>query len=68
MTDAIVKVKHVRAASLCTGGARRWFTSRGLDWNEFLTNGLPASVIGQFDDPIAARAIEEAEKDAANVG
>ena len=67
MTDPIVKVKHVRAARLCTGGARRWFARRGLSWKVFLRDGLPASVIGQFGDPIAARAIEEAQKDAANV-
>ena len=68
MSEPIVKIKHVRAARLCTGGARRWFASRGLDWNVFLRDGLPASVIGQFGDPIAARAIEEAEKDQDNGG
>lgn len=59
----MVRVEHVRAANLCTGGARRWFKARGLDWQTFLSTGLPASVIGQWGDPMAARAIEQAEKD-----
>lgn len=58
--DPVVRIEHVRAAFLCTRGARRWFQARDLDWTRFLSDGLPASVIGQWDDPLAARAIEQA--------
>lgn len=68
MTDTIVRMKHIRTAKLCAGGARRWFQARGLDWSAFLANGIPASVLGQWGDPLAARAIEEAEKDVNNGG
>jgi hypothetical protein len=61
-------MKHIRSANLCAGGARRWFKSRGLNWSAFLSDGIPASVLGQWGDPLAARAIEEAQKDMNNGG
>ena len=68
MIDVTVRIEHVRSALLCTGGARRWFRARGLDWSKFLSEGLPASVIGQWGDPLAAKAIAAAEEEASNVG
>lgn len=63
MSDPTVTMKHIRAARLCAGGARRWFQSHGLNWSDFLTNGIPASILGQWGDPLAERAIDEAKKD-----
>lgn len=63
MIDPTVTMKHIRAARLCAGGTRRWFKSHGLDWSDFLANGIPASILGQWGDPLAERAIDEAKKD-----
>lgn len=63
MSDTIVRMKHIRAARLCAGGTRRWFASHGLDWSDFLANGIPAAVLGQWGDPLADRAIDAAKKD-----
>lgn len=63
MSDPIVRMKHIRAAKLCAGGARRWFQAHGLDWSDFLENGILASILGQWGDPLADRAIAEATKD-----
>lgn len=65
--DPIVRVSHIRAAHMCTSGARRWFLHRALNWSLFLSEGLPASIIGQWGDPLAERAIVEARRDAADV-
>lgn len=66
MNDPLVKIHHIRAARLCMGGARRWFAARGLDWAAFLRDGLPASVLSQWGDPLAERAIDEAKKESAD--
>lgn len=51
----------IRAARLCMGGARRWFASRDLSWNEFLSNGISADFIRDLDDPISNRVLAAAE-------
>lgn len=56
--------RHIRSARLCMRGARRWFESRQMNWNDFLTNGISADLIRELDDPISNRALAEAEKEA----
>ncbi len=63
MSDPIVRMKHIRAAKLCAGGARRWFQAHDLNWSDFLENGIPSSILGQWGDPMAERAIAAAKKD-----
>ncbi len=62
--DLIVRPKHVRAAALCTRGARDWFKANNLDWSDFVTNGLPAATLLATGDPLAARAVAAAQKEA----
>lgn len=64
MSDVIVKPKHVRAAALCTKGARAWFKDNNLDWSRFVIEGLPASVLLATGDPLAARAVAKAQEEA----
>ncbi|MDR7062009.1 MULTISPECIES: hypothetical protein [unclassified Sphingopyxis] len=68
MTDLRVFSRHMRSAQLCMPGARRWFAAHGLDWSDFVTNGIPATVLGQWGDPLAARAIEQARAEETNDG
>lgn len=68
MTALKVFTRHMRAARLCMPGARRWFASHGLNWSDFVTNGIPAAVLGQWGDPLAERAIEQARAEEANNG
>lgn len=64
MSDIMVRMKHVRMAKLCSGGARDWFASYDLPWNEFITTGLPVEVIENTNDPFGLRVAEIARKDA----
>jgi hypothetical protein len=64
VSDLRIHARHIRAAKLCMGGARQWFASRDLDWNDFLTNGISADFIRGLDDPISNRALAEAEHEA----
>lgn len=59
----IVRMKHIRLAKLCSPGTRAWWKDHGLDWSDFLTNGIPAQVLLDTRDPLAARAVEQARQD-----
>lgn len=58
-----VRVKHLRAAKICTAGARAWWRAEGLDWNAFLRDGIPAQTLLDTGDPRAVRVVEIAEAD-----
>ncbi|WP_425606178.1 hypothetical protein [Lysobacter yananisis] len=61
-----VTIAHVRAELLCVVGARGWFRQQGLDFAEFLENGMPAEELEAIDDwfakRVAARARMEADR------
>lgn len=39
-----VSMQDIRAAGFCSKGGRDLASRLGLDWNEFVTNGLPEEV------------------------
>jgi len=59
MEDFIVTINDIRKTGHCTAGARRWFNANGLDFREFLKNGLPASVLEAKGDAMAAEVISK---------
>lgn len=61
----IVRIEDVRAVPLCTRGARRWFDGYGLDFRDFLINGIAAETLAALDDALANRVIAAAEARAA---
>lgn len=65
MSSVIVRVKHIRAAAICTAGARHWFMQRGWNWNQFLKDGRPVEDFEETGDPFAARVAEIAREEAA---
>jgi hypothetical protein len=60
VTDPLVTMQHVRAAHMCSRGARAFFERHGLDWRKFLTQGLPASTIEATGDAMARKVAEVA--------
>lgn len=52
-SGVIVRMKHVRMATLCARGTREWFARHGLPYSEFLTSGLPVEVIEATGDQMA---------------
>lgn len=60
----MVRVQHLRDANLCMRGAKMWFDQRGLDFREFLQNGLPIEQIEKIDDALARLVCEAAREDA----
>ena len=51
--DPVVTIDDVRKAGLCVRGARRWFELHDLDFNGFVKEGLPASVLLATRDAMA---------------
>ena len=63
--DVIVHVRHIREAKLCSRGARMWFTRHGLDFNKFLTEGIPASQVDSLGDALGKQVAQIARDEAA---
>lgn len=58
--DATVRMEHIRQARLCSRGARAFFERHGLDWRQFLREGIPASELAATGDALALRVVEVA--------
>lgn len=56
--DPIVTMRHIRQANMCSGGPRKFFAKHGLDWSDFLTNGIPASKLLATGDAMAEIVVE----------
>lgn len=60
----IVLHRHCRDLGYCNRGLRAWFAHVGLDWADFLKQGIAADTLRQFDNAMAERAIAHAEGEA----
>lgn len=60
--DVIVTIDDVRAVTLCARGARNWFRANRLDFNLFLQEGLPASVLEATGDSLALKVVTYAKE------
>ena len=61
--QVMVYMSHVRSSGQCSRGAREWFTSRGLDFSDFLRNGLKVEIVEALGDELANIVCREARKD-----
>lgn len=67
MKDVIVTINDVRRGGMCVRGARPWFEMHGLDFRDFLVNGISSTKVEHLGDPLADRAIKSAREAAATV-
>lgn len=37
----IITIKHIKAAGMCSSGARLFAKNNGFDWSDFVKNGIP---------------------------
>ena len=63
MTEEPVKIRmrHMREARMCSKGARAFFETHGLDWNEFLKNGIDAAKLEATGDAMAIKVVKVAQ-------
>lgn len=59
-----VHMRHLRAKRICSGGGRDYFKRYGLSWNDFLKDGIEASILISHNDPLSAPAIAAAQEEA----
>jgi hypothetical protein len=60
--DIIVTVQDARAIGYCRRGSHKFSELYGLDWIDFLENGIPASKLRSLGDALVEKAIEQAKK------
>lgn len=56
----IIRMTDIRAAGMCSSGARAWFALHGICWSTFLKNGVDAEVILATGDALGQRVVEVA--------
>lgn len=56
----IVTMRDIRGARQCSRGARAFFERHGLDFNDFLINGIPVEKLEATGDAMAKRVCEVA--------
>lgn len=61
-TDILVTVQDCRKLGYCMKQVRPWFSVVGLDFREFVKNGVPASKLLETDNIYATRVVEQARK------
>jgi len=59
----VVTHRHCRELGYCNRGLRQWFIREGIDWPDFVKNGLSADVLRTKNNSMADRAIAHAERD-----
>lgn len=58
----IVTMRDVRACKMCARGARAFFKRHGLDWSDFIRNGIDASVLEATGDAMALKVVDYAKR------
>lgn len=58
--SVVVTMRDIRACKMCSGGTRDFFKRHGMDWNKFLTEGLPEEQFIATGDAMAMQVVEAA--------
>lgn len=67
VTSVRVYLRHLRMAkprSICHDGAKRWWAKKGLDWEDFVENGIDGQVLTDTGCGLARRVVKAAEVEA----
>lgn len=56
-----ITINDIRAAGYCASGARRWFEAYGLNFRDFLANGISAEALLATEDALAVRVVARKE-------
>lgn len=55
----IITIDDIAKAGLCGSGARRWFHNYGLDFRDFMKNGIDAEVLLATEDARAQYVVDK---------
>jgi len=62
MTDKIIRMPDVRRVLMCGRGARAWFRLRGLDFEDFCSNGIALHDLEKIDCKMAEQVVKGARE------
>jgi hypothetical protein len=66
--DILITITDVTLAGHCPSGARRWFDDHGLNFRNFLKNGIPAADLLATGDALADQVVSRRlQRDAAAI-
>lgn len=57
-----ITMADIRAAKMCSKGARKFFARHDWDWSDFLRNGIDADVVQATGDAMAMTVLEVARE------
>jgi len=58
--SAIVTMRHIREAKMCSRGTRAFFQAHNLDWQKFLKEGIPSKELADTGDAMALQVVRVA--------
>ena len=58
---SIVTHQHLRSLGYCNRGLRRWFAEQGIEWSEFLENGIDSQYLRASGNAMAIAASDLAD-------
>lgn len=62
MTDELrVTMSHARQAKMCSRGVREFCKRYGIDYDEFLNDGVPVSIVEATGDAMALECVKVAQ-------
>lgn len=62
----LITTKHLRKCGYClVPGGQKWFVHHGLDWKNFVRNGLPEEAFDGINDALVKAVIRAAREEAA---
>ncbi len=53
-----ITMRDIRAAKMCSRGARKFFERHDLDWSRFLKEGIELDEVEPINDAMAQRVVE----------
>lgn len=60
-------INHLRAAKICARSSRPWAARNGIDWQQFVAEGVDVEILRATGDPHALRVVAVAEAAASEV-
>jgi hypothetical protein len=57
-----VTMADARACKMCARGARAFFRRHGLDWSQFIREGVESDVLVSTGDAMAPKVVEHAKR------
>ncbi|EGG78657.1 hypothetical protein SXCC_00638 [Gluconacetobacter sp. SXCC-1] len=62
MSEPCISLADIRSEKLCMAGAREWFRTHGLSWNDAVQGRITLAQITATHDPLGERVVTAAKK------